>query len=292
MGSLAQVLLSGLQIGCIYALMALGFYVILSATGILNFVQGEWMMISGVLGVTLLALGVPYWFALIGSIAGALAIALFCERLVLRRLQQRNASHAITLLAVFGLMLVARYGTGVVHGRMDEPLPGPAGNGIIRIGESAFVFYQSLVIYGATVLVFAAVWLFLRRTWLGRSLRVAALDPLGASLVGVDLDKVRFAAYGLGALIAALVAWLYAPLFAVGYLTGVAPGIKGFIALFIGGMASPLGSLVGGLLLGVLEVSASRYLPSIYSEGIAFVLLMAILVLRPAGLLGDGRRGR
>lgn len=287
MSSLAQVLLSGLQIGCIYALMALGFYVILSATGILNFVQGEWMMISGVLGATLLALGVPYALAVLGSLAGAVALALLCERLILRQLQNRRASEAIMLLAVFGIMLVARYGTGVVHGRLDEPLPGPVGTGIIRLGENLFLFRQSLVVYGATAAIFLGVTWFLQRTWTGRSLRVAAIDPLGAALVGVDLDRVRLAAFGIGALVAALVAWLYAPLFAVGYLTGVVPGIKGFIALFIGGMASPLGSLVGGLLLGVLEVSASRYLPSIYAEGIAFVLLMLILVVRPTGLLGE-----
>jgi branched-chain amino acid transport system permease protein len=287
--SLAQVLLSGLQVGCIYALMALGFYVILSATGVLNFAQGESMMISGVLGATLLALGVPYAVALVGSIVGAVALALACERLVLRPLQRRNAPEAITLLAVFGIMLVLRYGTGIVHGRLDEPLPGPAGNGIIRLGENLFLFRQSLVIYGSTAAIFLAVSWFLRRTWTGRSLRVAAIDPLGAALVGVDLDKVRFAAFGIGALVAAVVAWLYAPLFAVGYLTGVVPGVKGFIALFIGGVASPLGSLVGGLLLGVLEVSASRYLPSIYAEGIAFVLLMLILVVRPSGLIGERR---
>jgi branched-chain amino acid transport system permease protein len=285
--SLAQVLLSGLQIGCIYSLMALGFYVILSATGILNFAQGEWMMLAGVLGVTFLALGMPYALALVASIFGSVMMALLAERLIIRPLQRREASHAITLLAVFGIMLVARYGTGMVHGRLDEPLPGPAGGGIIQFGDDIFVFRQSLVIYATTALIFFAMTWFVRATWTGRSLRVAAIDPLAASLVGVDLDRVRMTAFGLGALIAAIVAWLYAPLFAVGYLTGVIPGIKGFIALFIGGMGSPLGALCGGLLLGLLEVSASRYLPSIYSEGIAFVLLMAILVLRPSGILGD-----
>ncbi len=96
-------------------------------------------------------------------------------------------------------------------------------------------------------------------------------------------------AFGLGALIAAIVAWLYAPLYAVGYLTGAIPGIKGFIALFIGGTSSPLGPLVGGLLLGVMEVAAARYLPSIYAEGIAFALLMIILFLRPSGLIAARR---
>jgi branched-chain amino acid transport system permease protein len=285
LGSFVQVVLSGLQIGSIYALMALSFYLILSATGILNFAQGEWMMMSGVLGVTLLALGVPYAVALIASVGIATGAALLCERLIIRPLQNRNAPEAVLLLALFGIMLVARYGTGVVHGRLDEPLPGPAGDHVFVIGGDVFVFAQSLVICASTALIFLAVSLFLHRTWLGRSLRVAAIDPVAASLVGVDLGRVRMLAFGLGGLVAAVVAWLYAPLYAVGYLTGVIPGIKGFIALFVGGTGSPLGALVGGLLLGVLEVSAARYLPSIYSEGIAFMLLMIILFVRPTGLI-------
>ncbi len=279
-------LLSGLQIGSIYALLALSYYVIIVATGILNFAQGEWMMVSGVLGVSFLSLGLPYPFAFCAGILGAVALALGAERLVIRPLQRRQASEAITLLALFGIMLVVRYGTGTIHGRLDEPLPGPAGTHVFRLGANVFVFSQSLVIYGATVAIFAGVMLWLRLTWLGRSLRVTALDPMAAVLVGVNLNTVRTAAFGLGGLIAAVVAWLYGPLYAVGYLTGAIPGIKGFIALFVGGTGSPLGPLVGGLLLGVMEVAAARYLPSIYAEGIAFALLMVILFLRPSGLIG------
>jgi branched-chain amino acid transport system permease protein len=288
LNSLAQVLLSGLQIGSIYALMALSFYVIISATGILNFAQGEWMMVAGVVGLTLLGLGVPYPLALIGSLLCATLLAILFERLVIAPLQRRNASPAIVLLALFGIMLVTRYGAGILYGRQEDPLPGPAGTHVFMLGADIFVFAQSLVIYGSTAAVFVASTLFLRYTWLGRSLRVAANDT---TLIGVDLNKVRLVAFGLGGLIAACVAWLYAPLYAVGYMTGSIPGIKGFIALFIGGLASPLGPLVGGLLLGVMEVSAARYLPSIYSEGIAFALLMLVLFLRPNGLI-SGQRGR
>lgn len=290
LASIAQVLLSGLQIGSIYALLALSYYVIIIATGILNFAQGEWMMVSGVLGVSFLSLGLPYPIAFCGGILGAAALAIAAERLVIRPLQKRQASEAITLLALFGIMLVVRYGTGAIYGRLDEPLPGPAGNHVFRLGSSVFVFSQSFVIYGATAAIFLSVVLWLRLSWLGRSLQVTALDPLAATLVGVNLNTVRTTAFALGGFIAAVVAWLYAPLFAVGYLTGAIPGIKGFIALFIGGTSSPLGPLVGGLLLGVMEVAAARYLPSIYAEGIAFALLMIILFLRPSGLIGARRQ--
>jgi branched-chain amino acid transport system permease protein len=289
LASAVQVMLSGLQIGSIYALLALSYYVIIIGTGILNFAQGEWMMVSGVLGVTLLSLGLPYPVAFCGGIAGASGLALAAERLVIRPLQQRHASDAITLLALFGIMLVVRYGTGAIHGRLDEPLPPPAGNHVFRLGTNIFVFAQSLVIYGVTAAIFVSVALWLRLTWLGRSLRITAIDPLAATLVGVDPNTMRTLGFGLGGLIAAVVAWLYAPLYAVGYLTGAIPGIKGFVALFIGGTASPFGPLVGGLLLGIVEVAAARYLPSIYAEGIAFALLMIILFVCPSGLIGDRR---
>lgn len=291
MNSVVQVLLSGFQIGCIYGLMALSFYVIISSTGILNFAQGEWMMVAGVLGLSLLGLGVPYPVAVVGSIAGATLLAVLAERLIIAPLQRRHASDAILLLALFGIMLVTRYGTGMVHGRLDDPLPGPAGMHVFMLGRDIFVFSQSLVIYGVTAAIFVGVSLFMRHTWLGRSLRVVAIDPLAASLVGVDLGKARLAAFAIGGAVAATVAWLYAPLYAVGYMTGAIPGIKGFIALFVGGLGSPVGPLVGGLLLGVMEVAAARYLPSIYSEGIAFALLMLVLFLRPTGLIrGRGAR--
>jgi branched-chain amino acid transport system permease protein len=285
MNSLAQVLLSGTQVGAIYGLMALSFYVIISATGILNFAQGEWMMVAGVLGFSLIGLGVPYPLAVAGSILGATALAALSERLIIAPLQRRNASDAIVLLSLFGIMLVVRYGTGIVHGRLEDPLPAPAGMRVFMLGKDVFIFSQSLVIYGATIAIFVGVWLFMRFTWLGRSLRAVAIDPTAASLVGIDLGKARLAAFALGGAIAATVAWLYAPLYAVGYMTGAIPGIKGFIALFIGGLASPFGPLAGGLLLGVMEVAASRYLPSVYSEGIAFALLMVVLIARPDGLV-------
>src|SRR5262245_66194222 len=97
----------------------------------------------------------------------------------------------------------------------------------------------------------------MRRTKLGRSLRVAAIDPIGAQLIGVDLNRVRAFAFGLGGLIAAVAGWLYAPLYAAGYMIGVVPGVKGFIVMVIGGMASPLGSLVGGVQLGLVEGAAA-----------------------------------
>jgi branched-chain amino acid transport system permease protein len=283
--TMLQVLLSGLQVGGIYALMALSYYVILSSTEILNFAQGEWMMVSAMLGLVLLRAGVPYALAVVFAILIATTLALLAERLVIRRLEAKKASLATMILSLLGIMIVVRYSSGLIFGRQEAPLPGLAGDGVLRLSEDVFVLSNWLVVYVVTAAVFVGVWLLMRFTWLGRSLRVAAIDSTGAVLCGVDLGRVRIMAFGLGGMIAALVAWLYAPLYAAGYLIGVAPGIKGFIALFVGGLASPLGSLVGGLALGITEVAAARFMPSIYSEAASFVILIVVLFFRPTGLL-------
>jgi branched-chain amino acid transport system permease protein len=283
--TLAQVVLSGLQVGGIYALMALSFYVILSSTEILNFAQGEWMMLSAMLGVVLLRIGLPYPAAVLASIAGATLLALLAERTVIRPLERRGASAAVMILSLLGIMIVARYSTGLLLGRQDAPLRGFAGDGVFRVSENVFVLANWVVVYVVTAAIFAGVWLLMRASWLGRSLKVAAIDPIGATLCGVDLGRVRLVAFALGGLIAAIVGWLYAPLYSAGYMIGAAPGIKGFIALLIGGLASPLGSLIGGLVLGLTEVGTARFMPSIYSEAASFVILMVVLFCRPNGLL-------
>lgn len=282
---LPLIVLSGLQVGCVYAMMALSYFVIINATGILNFAQGDWMMLSAILGATFIAAQLPYPVAVLGSIAAATAISLIAERLVIRPLQGRNADINILVVAMLGILVVVRYSTGLLFGREEVRLDGPLPQSPIVLGESLFVLPQTLFIYAATAATFLALWLFLHRTTFGRSFRIAAIDPLGAQIVGVDLGRVRFAAFAIGGLIAAILAWLFGPLHAAGYLMGEAPGVKGFIALIIGGLVSPLGALVGGLLLGMFEVATAYYIGSLYSEGIAFVMLMLFLFVRPEGVI-------
>lgn len=284
--SIIQVLLSGTQAGIIYGLLALSYYVILSASNILNFAQGEWMMVAAVSGVVLIASGIPYPLAIVLSVLASTAIAMLAERLIVRPLEHRRASLTVIILALFGVMIVVRYSTALFFGRQEEPLEGPLGQDVLALSDSIFLPIQSLVIYVIGAATFFGVYLFLHRTWLGRGLRVAAIDSLGAQVIGIDLNRVRFVAFGLGGLISAIVGWLYGPLYAAGYLIGATPGIKGFIALFIGGMASPWGALAGGLFLGITEVAASRFLPSVYAEGLAFFILILVLLIRPTGLLG------
>src|SRR5262245_48842251 len=119
---LPLIILSGLQVGCIYAMMALSYFVIINATGILNFAQGEWMMLSAIFGVRLIAAKVPYVLAVIGAIIGATVLSLLAERLVIRPLQARNADIHVLVVALLGILVVARYGTGMLFGREEVRL--------------------------------------------------------------------------------------------------------------------------------------------------------------------------
>jgi branched-chain amino acid transport system permease protein len=283
--SIIQVVIAGIQTGSIYALIALGYYVILTATGILNFAQGEWMMLAAVFGVLLLEMGFPYWAAVLISIGAATCVALLVERILIRPLHNRHASAGMMLLVLFAVLIVARHTTAHLFGPLDHPLPGPFPERALILGRGLFILPQTFVVVATVIAVFAAMWLFTRWTWTGRSLRVAAIDPIGAQMIGIDLGRIRLVAFGLGGLIAALTGWLYGPLFAVSYSMGAAPGIKGFIALIIGGMGSPLGALAGGLTLGLLELAAARYASSLWSEAVSFVVLIIVLLIRPSGLI-------
>ena len=284
---LPLILLSGLQVGCVYAMMALSYFVIINATGILNFAQGEWMMLSAVFGAAMISAHLPYPLAVICAIGGAIAISLLAERLVIRPLQGRNADINTLVVALLGILVVVRYSTGLIFGREEVRLEGPLPAEPMILSDSLFILPQTLFVFGATATVFVGLWLFLHRTTFGRSFRIAAIDPLGAQIVGVDLGRVRFAAFAIGGLIAAILGWMYGPLHAAGFLMGEAPGVKGFIALIIGGLVSPLGALTGGLLLGLFEVATAYYIGSLYSEGIAFVMLMLFLFARPQGLIAS-----
>ncbi|MBM3491595.1 MAG: branched-chain amino acid ABC transporter permease [Alphaproteobacteria bacterium] len=282
---LPLVVLSGLQVGCVYAMMALSYFVIINATGIVNFAQGEWMMLAAVFGAAMLLAALPYPLVFLASILAATLISLLAERLVIRPLEARGADINILVVGLLGVLVVVRHTTGLIFGREEVRLPGPFAENPLILGETVFVLPQTLFVFAVTAATFIALWLFLHRTSFGRSFRIAAIDPLGAQICGVDLGRVRFAAFAIGGLIAALLGWLYGPLHAAGNLMGEAPGVKGFIALIIGSLVSPLGALVGGLLLGLFEVAAAFYIGSLYSEAIAFVMLMLFLFVRPQGII-------
>jgi hypothetical protein len=159
-------------------MMGLSYFVIISATGILNFAQGEWMMLSAMLGAALVTATLPYPLAVVLSIAGATSVSLLAERLVIRPLQARNADINIMVVALLGILVVVRYSTGLVFGRAEVRLDGPFPAVPIVLGDSLFILPQTLVIFAVTAATFVALWMYLYGTTFGRSFRIAAMNSL------------------------------------------------------------------------------------------------------------------
>ncbi len=282
-GQAVQFLASGLTAGSIYALVALGFSIIFNASRVINFAQGEFVMIGGMSAVSLVAAGMPMPVAIVGAIGIAAIVGLALERLAVGR--AKSADIVPLIIITIGASIFLR---GVAQLVWDKNIHALAP----LSGESPIAFFgativpQSLWVLGATVAVVIALSWFFRRTVLGKAMLATSYNSLAAQLVGIDIRKVLFASFGLAAALGALAGVLIAPITFTSYEVGIMLGLKGFAAAILGGLGNFPGAIVGGLLLGLLESLGAGYVSSAYKDVIAFVLILVVLFFRPDGILG------
>jgi branched-chain amino acid transport system permease protein len=278
-----HVIVSGLATGSIYALMALSLVIIYNATRTLNFAQGEMLMVSTfVAWAAQRALGLPLIVALLIAVAAAAGLAFVLERVVIRR--ALGATHWDVLIITLGLSLMLRAGAGIAWSHDEFPFPSffpsrPIALGPVRLAP------DSLGIIGASLALMVALAALFRWTRLGRAMRAVAQNPRAARLMGISVERVSACAWVLGAVVGAVAGVLVAPVVFLSSKMGLLV-INGFTAAVLGGFGSMPGAIVGGMLLGVLENLAPLYLPSSIRYSVPFVALVAILLVRPAGLLG------
>ena len=284
MESAIAVVLAGLQVGAIYALVGLSYVVLINATGILNFGQGEWLMVAAMLGLGLITLGTPYWISILLSLMGAVALFLLCERFVIWPLQHRASladdRHHFATRADDHHSL---------RNRPDRRPLGTAASGSVRDGcylverkrlrAHAFAFH----ICGAAGNVLWCRGLI--SPHLARPVAHTSRDRPDR-LVGINPDRVRFVAFALAGFISAVVGWVVcSPLCSV-FRHRRDAGVKGVHRGCYWRGSPPLGgALAGGVVLGVVETAASRYLPGSFGEATALVILMLIFFLKPSGLV-------
>lgn len=282
-GQAVQFLASGLTAGSIYALVALGFSIIFNASRVINFAQGEFVMIGGMSAVSLVAAGMPMPVAILGAVAIAAVVGLALERLAVGR--AKNADIVTLIIITIGASIFLRGLAQLVWDKNIHALAPLSGeNPIAFLG--ATIVPQSLWVLGATVAVVIALSWFFRRTMLGKAMLATSYNPLAAQLVGIDIKKVLFASFGLAAGLGAVAGVLIAPITFTSYEVGIMLGLKGFAAAILGGLGSFPGAVVGGLLLGLLESLGAGYVSSAYKDVIAFVLILVVLFFRPDGILG------
>jgi branched-chain amino acid transport system permease protein len=274
---LLELSVSAAASGCIYALVALAYLLMIRPTGIINFAVGEWSMVGAFGGFLLLSkLEWPYAGGMAAILAFMLLVGWATERIAVRPLVERGAPLLAPILALLGMLVVFRESISLTFGPDPHQVPEPLG-----------FEHQKTWMIAVTLLVFAAVWLFFEKTLWGKSFEAVSLNRKAAALVGINLSRVTAASFAGGAGVAGLAGLLVAPNVSAHYLMGVPLAIQGFTALVIGGVGRVEGALLGGLLVAFAEQLTVRYapIPSGYAQGVPLLLLMLFLLVRPTGLL-------
>jgi branched-chain amino acid transport system permease protein len=285
-GSLVlQYLLSGITKGSIYAIVAIGFNLIYSATGVLNFAQGEFVMLGGMVAVTLAQMGLPLVVAVSGAVVVVCAVGCLLEVTFFRKLRHHSILHMIII--TIGLSIVMQEIALHVWDEKVRSLPYFTGNEVSSIKFlGAAISPQVLWVLGTVAVTVGLLHVFLRYTLQGRAIRACASNPEAAMLAGINIPNMRTLSFGLSAALGGLAGCVISPITMTHYEMGAPLAIKGFAAAILGGLGNPMGAVVGGLMVGVLEAFAVSKLPAAYNDVAAFTVLLVVLFVRPHGLFG------
>jgi len=279
-----QYLLSGLTNGSIYAVVAIGFSLIYSATGILNLAQGEFVMLGGMVACTLLTF-VPLPLAVIGSVLVVAVIGGLLEWFFFRRLHGHSLLRLIII--TIGLSILIQEAALHIWGEQARSLPYFTGNEIssISIGGAA-LSPQVLWVLATAAVVVTALHFFLHRSRLGAAMRACASNPAAAMLVGINTARMRTLSFVLSAAIGALAGCVVSPISMTQSDMGAGLAIKGFAAAILGGLGNSMAAVTGGIIVGIAEAFSVSMLPAAYKDAVAFTLLLIVLFVRPHGLWG------
>jgi branched-chain amino acid transport system permease protein len=284
-----QLLLAGTAQGCVYALVALGFVLIYKATETVNFAQGDLMMLGGFFALTAaVILGWPYWATILFAVAAMALVGMLIERLVLRPVLGQPAFTVVMITIGVGFVL-----RGVVTmipgwGTDTYTFPTPFADGTFKIGEVIFAVQQVAVIAMTAALV-SVLYLFFRFSKLGVAMQATSQNQLAAAYMGIPVRRVNMMIWGVSAGVAAFAGILLAPVTFVHSNMGFI-GLKAFPAAVVGGFGSVPGAIVGGLIIGLVEAVAGRYLPEGFKDVAAYLVVLAVLMIKPSGIFGETAR--
>ena len=293
-----QHLLNGITIGGSYALIALGYTLVYGVLKLINFAHGEIYMIGAYLGFILISLIPAMPPFLQGNLVLLLLVVLlvaaaicslygfYLEKICYRPL--RGAPKLTPLISALGASIFLQNFVMISMGAKDRIFPQTIGMEAITLGGVSFTLLQLVIIFSSIALMALIYW-FINRTRLGIAIKATSTDPLMASLLGINVDTVISVTFMAGSFLAAcagvMIGLYYGSInFTLGYLGG----IKAFTAAVLGGIGNVPGAMIGGFLLGIIEALGAGYFSSEYKDVYAFFILIAVLVLRPAGLLGKG----
>ncbi|MFN2270754.1 MAG: branched-chain amino acid ABC transporter permease [Anaerolineae bacterium] len=292
-----QLTIDGVRGGSIYALMALGFVMVYSVTGIINFAQGEFVMLGAMICLTVnnLDLHLPPALKLaVSVVVGVLATTLIGIAMERLAIYPARRSPPVTLIIItIGVTITLRASALLAWGADPYVLPafttqvledhifrfgGPSGDVIVQA--------QSLWIWGTLFVVLIVLYVFLERTIMGKALRACAVNRRAAQLMGINPSRMSMLSFAIAAALGAIGGIVLGPVTRPIYDMGLMLGLRGFVAAIMGGLVSAPGAVVGGLVLGVVENVAAGVTNPTYKSVVSFVILIAILLFRPQGIIG------
>ena len=283
MSEFLQFLFSGITVGAVYALVALGFTIIYNASDVVNFAQGEFVMLGGMITFFAHAAGLPLPLAALLAILATAALGVLMYKLTIE--PARGAPVVSLIIITIGASIFIQGGAQLVFDKQIHAFPAFSGDSPIHIG-GATILPQSLWVIGGAVIIFLCLWLFFTRTLLGRAVLATSNNRLAAQLVGINTTFVMTLSFALSAGIGALAGVLATPITLTAYSVGIGFALKGFAGAMLGGMGNPKGALVGGFAIGLIEAMTAGYLSSQYKDAAAFIVILLVLFFMPQGIFG------
>ena len=285
-----QYLVAGLTYGSIYAVVAIGFNIVYSATGIVNFAQGEFVMLGGMVAVQLVR-WLPLPAAVAGAVVATAAVGALVEVAFLRWLRRPTVLRMVVI--TIGVSILIREGALFLWGESVRSLPYFTGDEVsaVAIG-GARVSPQVFWVLGTVALIVVGLEWFYRRTLLGWEMQACAVNRDAAALCGVPVRRLVTLSFAMAAAIGALAGAVVSPITYTSYAAGGPLAIKGFTVAILGGLGNSGGAVAAGLALGVVESFAVSVLPAAYKDVVTLSLLLAVLVVRPSGLFTSGEAAR
>lgn len=278
-----QFLFSGLTIGAIYALVALGFTIVYNASNIINFAQGEFLMLGGMGTYVFMQAGLPMPLAIVCAVALAVVAGLLLDKLAIER--AGDAGVVPLIIITIGGALFIRGLAQHFWGKQYHTIPYFTGNEPIEL-YGATILPQALWVLGTALLLVCLLTWFFKGTLKGKAMLAVAANRDAARLAGINPKFMLLLAFTLSAALSAIAGVVAAPITLTSYNIGIMFALKGFVASVFGGMGSAVGAVVGGLLLGIMEAMTAGYISSEYKDAVPFVLILVVLFLFPSGLFG------
>jgi branched-chain amino acid transport system permease protein len=286
-----QQLINGLQLGFVYALIALGYTMVYGIVRLINFAHGDVFMVGAYVGFYALASWeLPWPLAIIAAMVGCGVLGMFIERVAYRPL--RSAPRISALITAMGVSLFLEYFTSLrfVFGPDYRAFPRPFAVTSFNLGGVSVSNIQ-IIVFAVSTILMVALTLFVNKTRIGLAMRAVSYDHSTARLMGINVDWVISVTFGVGSALAGAGGVLYGIAYPqINPFMGVMPGLKAFVAAVLGGIGVIPGAMLGSLIMGVVETFTSAYISSTLRDAVAFGILILVLLVRPSGILGKPNR--